>query len=52
MSAQENLIDQLEGALASKDLSKRAEVLRRVTVAVKLAPRRNTGYVCCELRHS
>ena len=31
MHAQENLIDQLEGALASKDLSKRAEALRRVT---------------------
>jgi uncharacterized protein (DUF2336 family) len=31
MDAQDGLIDQLEGALASKDLSKRAEVLRRVT---------------------
>jgi uncharacterized protein (DUF2336 family) len=31
MSAQENLIDRLEGVLASKDMSKRAEVLRRVT---------------------
>jgi uncharacterized protein (DUF2336 family) len=31
MSMQENLIDQLEGVLASKDLSRRAEVLRRVT---------------------
>jgi uncharacterized protein (DUF2336 family) len=31
MSAQENLIDQLEGVLASKDLSRRAEVLRGVT---------------------
>ena len=31
MNAQENLIDQLEGVLASKDLSRRAEVLRRVT---------------------
>ena len=31
MKAAENPIDQLEGALASKDLSKRAEVLRRVT---------------------
>jgi uncharacterized protein (DUF2336 family) len=31
MTAQENLIDQLEGVLASKDMSKRAEVLRRVT---------------------
>jgi len=31
MNVQENLIDQLEGVLASKDLSRRAEVLRRVT---------------------
>jgi uncharacterized protein (DUF2336 family) len=31
MNAQENLIDQLEGVLASKDLSRRAEILRRVT---------------------
>ena len=31
MSAQENLIDQLESVLASKDLSKRADILRRVT---------------------
>jgi uncharacterized protein (DUF2336 family) len=31
MNAQENLIDQLEGVLTSKDLSRRAEVLRRVT---------------------
>jgi uncharacterized protein (DUF2336 family) len=31
MDAQENLIDQLEGVLASKDLSRRADVLRRVT---------------------
>ena len=31
MNAQENLIDQLEGVLASKDLSKRADILRRVT---------------------
>jgi uncharacterized protein (DUF2336 family) len=31
MNAQDNLIDQLEGVLASKDLSRRAEVLRRVT---------------------
>jgi len=31
MNGQENLIDQLEGVLASKDMSKRAEVLRRVT---------------------
>ena len=31
MNAQENLIDQLESVLASKDLSKRADVLRRVT---------------------
>jgi uncharacterized protein (DUF2336 family) len=31
MNAQENLIDQLEGVLASNDLSRRAEVLRRVT---------------------
>lgn len=31
MNAQENLIDQLEGMLASKDLSRRAEVLRSVT---------------------
>jgi uncharacterized protein (DUF2336 family) len=31
MNAQENLIDQLEGVLASKDMSERAEVLRRVT---------------------
>jgi uncharacterized protein (DUF2336 family) len=31
MNAQESLIEQLEGMLASKDLSKRAEVLRRVT---------------------
>jgi uncharacterized protein (DUF2336 family) len=30
-NTQENLIDQLEGALASKHLSKRAEVLRQVT---------------------
>jgi uncharacterized protein (DUF2336 family) len=30
LDAQDGLIDQLEGALASKDLSKRAEVLRRV----------------------
>ena len=31
VNAQENLIDQLEGVLASRDMSKRAEVLRRVT---------------------
>src|SRR3954471_8854352 len=31
MNMQQGLIDQLEGVLASKDLSKRAEVLRRVT---------------------
>jgi uncharacterized protein (DUF2336 family) len=31
MSPQENLIDQLEGVLASNDLSKRAEILRHVT---------------------
>ncbi len=31
MNAQENLIDQLESVLANKDLSKRAEILRRVT---------------------
>jgi uncharacterized protein (DUF2336 family) len=31
MNAQEDLIDQLEGVLASKDISKRAEMLRRVT---------------------
>lgn len=31
MNMQENLIDLLEGVLASKDLSRRAEVLRRVT---------------------
>ncbi|SHK00666.1 Uncharacterized conserved protein, DUF2336 family [Bradyrhizobium lablabi] len=31
MNAQENLIDQLESVLASKDLSKRADILRRVT---------------------
>ena len=31
MSVQENLTDQLEQALASKDLSKRADILRRVT---------------------
>jgi hypothetical protein len=31
VDAQDGLIDQLEGALAGKDLSKRAEVLRRVT---------------------
>jgi uncharacterized protein (DUF2336 family) len=31
MHTQENLIDQLEGALASKDIAKRAETLRRVT---------------------
>jgi uncharacterized protein (DUF2336 family) len=31
MNTQRSLIDQLEGALACKDLSKRAEVLRRVT---------------------
>lgn len=31
MNAQESLIDQLEIMLASKDLSKRAEVLRHVT---------------------
>lgn len=31
MRMQENLIDQLEGVLAGKDLSRRAEVLRRVT---------------------
>ena len=31
MNAQESLIDQLESVLASKDLSRRAEVLRRVT---------------------
>jgi uncharacterized protein (DUF2336 family) len=31
MNAQESLIDQLENVLASKDLSKRGEVLRRVT---------------------
>lgn len=31
MNTQQGLIDQLEGVLASKDLSKRAEVLRRVT---------------------
>jgi uncharacterized protein (DUF2336 family) len=31
MNVQENLIDQLESVLASKDLSKRAEVLRQVT---------------------
>ncbi len=31
MNAQENLIEQLEGMLASKDLSRRAEVLRSVT---------------------
>ncbi len=31
MTAQESLIDQLESVLASKDLSKRGEVLRRVT---------------------
>jgi uncharacterized protein (DUF2336 family) len=31
MNAQENLIDQLESVLASKDLSKRADILRQVT---------------------
>jgi uncharacterized protein (DUF2336 family) len=31
MIMQENLIDQLEGALTNKDLSRRAEILRRVT---------------------
>jgi uncharacterized protein (DUF2336 family) len=31
VNAQESLIDQLEGMLADKDLSRRAEVLRRVT---------------------
>jgi uncharacterized protein (DUF2336 family) len=31
VNAQDSLIDQLEGVLASKDLSKRADVLRRVT---------------------
>jgi uncharacterized protein (DUF2336 family) len=31
MNAQENLIDQLESVLAGKDVSKRAEILRRVT---------------------
>jgi len=31
MNLQNNLIDQLEGVLASKDISRRAEVLRRVT---------------------
>lgn len=31
MNAQDGLIDQLEGLLASRDLSQRAEVLRRVT---------------------
>jgi uncharacterized protein (DUF2336 family) len=31
MNTQENLIDQLESVLATKDLSKRADVLRRVT---------------------
>src|SRR5260221_8384821 len=31
MNAQENLIDHLESVLASKDLSKRADTLRRVT---------------------
>jgi uncharacterized protein (DUF2336 family) len=31
MNGQQNLIDQLEGMLASKDMSRRAEVLRRVT---------------------
>ena len=31
MNAKESLIDQLEGMLADKDLSRRAEVLRRVT---------------------
>jgi uncharacterized protein (DUF2336 family) len=31
MNVQNNLIDQLEGMLASKDISRRAEVLRRVT---------------------
>jgi uncharacterized protein (DUF2336 family) len=31
MNAQQSLIDQLEGVLASNDLSKRAEILRRVT---------------------
>lgn len=31
MNAQENLIDQLEGVLACRDLSQRAEILRRVT---------------------
>ena len=31
MNVQESLIDQLEGVLASRDLSKRGEVLRRVT---------------------
>lgn len=31
MNLQNNLIDQLEGALANKDISRRAEVLRRVT---------------------
>src|SRR5258708_33709579 len=31
MNTQENLIDQLEGVLASKDVSMRADVLRRVT---------------------
>jgi uncharacterized protein (DUF2336 family) len=31
MNARESLIDQLEGMLASKELSRRAEILRRVT---------------------
>jgi uncharacterized protein (DUF2336 family) len=31
MQAQENLIEHLEGALASKDISKRADALRRIT---------------------
>src|SRR5271156_4844649 len=31
MDAQESLIDQLEGMVANQDLSRRAEVLRRVT---------------------
>ena len=31
MNAQENLIDQLQGVLAGSDLSRRAEILRRVT---------------------